>query len=93
MKITEIIKDAYPCNIVVSGGDTLFQIMQLIDCSFLYPQCEISPGVVVSVLIAKNDKSYLLIRKAGSFGKEDIIAEIDSFLINFLKKGASTHEV
>ncbi|MGV3010125.1 four-carbon acid sugar kinase family protein [Streptococcus thoraltensis] len=66
-----------------TGGDTLFQSMQVIGITRIRPNFEYSPGVVVSTIYWQG-KEYQVLTKSGGFGEENLFVEIQN---DYLKKG------
>lgn len=60
----------------VFGGDTLLGIMKMLESFILYPGKELLPGVVCGSFLY-HSKWYKVIAKAGSFGAEDVIWQIE----------------
>ncbi|MGM0213408.1 four-carbon acid sugar kinase family protein [Enterococcus sp. AZ109] len=58
-----------------TGGDTLFQSMNVLGVNKIEPIAEISPGVVLST-IEWNKKNRQVITKSGGFGSEELFEEI-----------------
>lgn len=58
-----------------TGGDTLFQSMNVLGVTQINPIAEISAGVVLSSIKWK-DKKIQVITKSGGFGKEQLFEEI-----------------
>ncbi|WP_425255171.1 four-carbon acid sugar kinase family protein [Mammaliicoccus sciuri] len=58
-----------------TGGDTLFQAMNVLDITAIEPVSEISPGVVLST-IEWNSQEIQVITKSGGFGSEKLFEEI-----------------
>lgn len=58
-----------------TGGDTLFQAMNVLDITAIEPVSEISPGVVLST-IEWNSREIQVITKSGGFGSEKLFEEI-----------------
>lgn len=64
-----------------TGGDTLFQSMQVLGVNKIEPIAEISPGVVLS-MIEWNQKKMQVITKSGGFGNEELFEEISQWKTN-----------
>ncbi|MGT2910102.1 four-carbon acid sugar kinase family protein [Streptococcus cameli] len=58
-----------------TGGDTLYQSMQVIGISDLFPVGEVSPGVVLSHFNWEGNTIYVL-TKSGGFGHPSLIEDI-----------------
>ncbi|MGL9749381.1 four-carbon acid sugar kinase family protein [Enterococcus sp. DIV0170] len=58
-----------------TGGDTLFQSMNVLGINQIKPIAEISPGVVLSTIIWQ-EKENQVITKSGGFGNEALFEEI-----------------
>lgn len=54
-----------------TGGDTLFQSMEVLGVTAIKPIVEISPGVVLAI-IKWNERELQVITKSGGFGEEDL---------------------
>lgn len=67
-------------NLLVFGGDTLFGIIDKIQCEGIFPIKEIAPGVVAAKAVFKDGKFLRILTKAGGFGEIDIINIIDEFI-------------
>ena len=67
-------------NLIIFGGDTLYSILQRIDCDGIVPLVEISPGVVLSKTVYANN-SFSIITKSGGLGDDDVVSVIDSFIL------------
>ncbi len=68
-----------PGSLTVFGGDTLFGILHALQVRWIEPICEIVPGVACS-LLHRNHLQIPIISKAGGFGSEDVVSQIDHFL-------------
>ncbi len=62
-------------TIMMTGGDTLMGLMKVMNCTQLYPVCEIEKGAVLSLLIW-NGRKIQVISKSGGFGGKEIITRI-----------------
>lgn len=58
-----------------TGGDTLYQSMQVLGITCLIPIGEVSPGVVLSV-IKWQDKAIQVLTKSGGFGHQALFEDI-----------------
>lgn len=58
-----------------TGGDTLFQSMEVLGVTGIKPMVEISPGVVLSV-IKWNAREIQVITKSGGFGEVDLFEKL-----------------
>lgn len=58
-----------------TGGDTLFQSMEVLGVTGIKPLTEIKPGVVLST-IEWNNQEMQVITKSGGFGTEELFEEI-----------------
>lgn len=68
-------------NLIIFGGDTLMGIADKLELIGIIPQKEIIPGVVYSNFISENkDYNLNIISKAGGFGTEDVVVEIEGYL-------------
>ncbi len=79
----ELVKKVLEFNcigtLVVFGGDTAVSVIKALGCDGIVPLEEIIPGVVASRVIGA-DKALLLITKAGGFGSENVLQEIEEYL-------------
>lgn len=64
---------------VIVGGDTLFSVLNHLECTEIIPLRELSPGVVLS-RIWENGETIYLISKAGGLGSDQVFTEILSAL-------------
>lgn len=62
-------------TVMMTGGDTLMGFMKEIQCTQLYPICEIEKGVVLSRLEWEG-KKIQIISKSGGFGCKNVIMKI-----------------
>lgn len=62
-------------TVMMTGGDTLMGFMKEIQCTQLYPICEIEKGVVLSRLEWEG-KRIQIISKSGGFGCKNVIMKI-----------------
>lgn len=62
-------------TLLFTGGDTLFQSMQVLKINGIKPLCEISQGVVLSEILWK-DKPIQVITKSGGFGNKELFVDI-----------------
>lgn len=60
--------------LAVFGGDTALSILDALACPLAYPYGELLPGVPVARAVGERD--YMLVTKAGGFGKQDVIEQI-----------------
>lgn len=75
-KLTEALWEQHHHNtFLFTGGDTLFQSMNVLGITGIKPMAEISPGVVLSA-IEWNDQEMQVITKSGGFGEETLFEEI-----------------
>lgn len=75
-KLTEkILSQNIPKTLFFTGGDTLHQSMEVLHVTDLTPKEELSPGVVYSELVYK-DQQLPVITKSGGFGSENLFIEI-----------------
>ena len=68
-------------TIFMTGGDTLMGLMKVLDNPELTPVCEISQGVVLSIL-KWNEQKLQIISKSGGFGNADVFVETAKKLIH-----------
>ncbi len=66
-------------TLIVFGGDTAVSIMNALGCDGIIPVREIVPGVAVSK-VAGNGYNLKLITKAGGFGDESVLLDIEQYL-------------
>lgn len=81
--ISEILKEEQIENLVIFGGDTLIGILENLNYKYLMPIGEIVPGIVFARVFTKDNKTYQIITKAGGFGEENIIEEIERFFLRY----------
>ncbi|MGT2924821.1 four-carbon acid sugar kinase family protein [Streptococcus caviae] len=62
-----------------TGGDTLYQSMQVLQIDQLKPLCELSAGVVLAELTWK-DKVIQVITKSGGFGHRELFEDINKMV-------------
>lgn len=75
-KLTEkILSQKIAKTLFFTGGDTLHQSMEVLHVTDLTPKEELSPGVVYSELVYK-DQQLPVITKSGGFGSENLFIEI-----------------
>ena len=75
-KLTEELWQQHQNNtFLFTGGDTLFQSMNVLGITGIKPMVEISPGVVLSA-IEWNNREMQVITKSGGFGEETLFEEI-----------------
>lgn len=67
-------------TIFMTGGDTLMGLMKNLDNPELIPICEVSQGVVLSIL-KWNGKNLQVVSKSGGFGNKDVFVEAAKKLI------------
>lgn len=75
-----LIQKGMDYTIFMTGGDTLMGLMKNLDNPELTPVCEISQGVVLSILKWKQQKLQV-VSKSGGFGKQDVLIEAAKKLI------------
>ncbi|MNW31007.1 hypothetical protein D3C74_79110 [compost metagenome] len=63
-------------TLLFTGGDTLFQSMQVLKITQITPLYEISQGVVLSEMIWK-DKPIQVITKSGGFGNKELFVDLN----------------
>jgi uncharacterized protein YgbK (DUF1537 family) len=75
----EIVKRVLDINrnhtLMIIGGDTLLGFFKQICCNEIYPVTELETGTVLSYIIYKKKKLWI-ISKSGGFGKPDMIWQI-----------------
>ena len=75
-RLTEALWTQHQHNtFLFTGGDTLYQSMNVLGVKGIRPVAEISPGVVLSA-ITWNDQEMQVITKSGGFGTEQLFEEI-----------------
>lgn len=62
-------------TLLMTGGDTLYQSMKVLDVTQIKPIAEISPGVVFSEL-SWQDQTINVITKSGGFGNKEILVDL-----------------
>lgn len=67
-------------TLLFTGGDTLFQSMQVLKINEVTPLCEISQGVVLSEMMWK-DKPIQVITKSGGFGPKELFDDLNKQII------------
>ena len=73
--IAAIIHEVKIKTLVVSGGDTLLEIMREISCTSIVPKTEIFPGVALS-LAEGNNVPLRLVTKPGGYGEVDVLIQL-----------------
>lgn len=75
-KIVEnMVERGLECSMLMTGGDTLFGCIQLMDEARLTPIGEFEAGVVLSELISKKKCTHVL-TKSGGFGDKTLLTDI-----------------
>lgn len=75
-KLTEALWTAHQENtFLFTGGDTLFQSMEVLGINGIIPLAELQPGIVLS-LIEWNNRKMKVITKSGGFGSETLFEEL-----------------
>ncbi len=77
-----LIKKGMDYTIFMTGGDTLMGLMKNLENTELTPVCEISQGVVLSIL-KWNEKKLQVVSKSGGFGNKDVLIEAAKKLIQY----------
>lgn len=77
-----LIKKGIDYTIFMTGGDTLMGLMKNLENTELTPVCEISQGVVLSIL-KWNEKKLQVVSKSGGFGNKDVLIEAAKKLIQY----------
>ncbi len=67
-------------TLLFTGGDTLFQSMQVLEINQIKPICEIRQGVVLSEMLWK-DKPIQVITKSGGFGNKELFVDMNKNLL------------
>ncbi|WFR58319.1 four-carbon acid sugar kinase family protein [Anaerocolumna sp. AGMB13025] len=62
-------------TLMIIGGDTLLGFFNQIQCSEVFPVCELDTGTVLSYINYENQKLWI-ISKSGGFGSRELIYEI-----------------
>ncbi len=73
--VKHLLENGMEYTIMMTGGDTLMGLMKEMNCTQLYPVCEIEKGAVLSLLIW-NGRRIQVISKSGGFGSKEIITRI-----------------
>ncbi|TAH64478.1 MAG: four-carbon acid sugar kinase family protein [Anaerolineaceae bacterium] len=71
----KFVENELDCTFLMTGGDTLMGFMKQVNCSFLYPICEIEQGVVLSYIYLNNTRVQI-VSKSGGFGNKDVFVNI-----------------
>jgi uncharacterized protein YgbK (DUF1537 family) len=72
--VRQIAAHAHPEALVIFGGETASAVLDALECMLAYPIRELLPGVPVSRL--SDNRSTVLVTKAGGFGDKDVIEQI-----------------
>lgn len=83
--VKKILDKVELATLVVFGGDTAGAIMDAIQCYGMLTKKEISPGIALCEIISDNYK-FNMVSKAGGFGKEDVLIEIEKYLCKGAEK-------
>lgn len=62
-------------SMMMTGGDTLFSCIQLLEDAKLTPVGEFEPGIVLSELVARKNKTHVF-TKSGGFGEETLLTDM-----------------
>lgn len=73
--VKHLLENGMEYTIMMTGGDTLMGLMKEMNCTQLYPVCEIEKGAVLSLLMW-NGRRIQVISKSGGFGSKEIITRI-----------------
>lgn len=79
--VKRTLEHAHIGTLIVFGGDTLLGIADQIGCHVMRPIREIVPGVALSQFVDSRF-SLSVVSKAGGFGGEDVVGQIEDFLQN-----------
>ncbi|MGT2799924.1 four-carbon acid sugar kinase family protein [Streptococcus marmotae] len=75
-QLTErLLENGVERTFLFTGGDTLYQSMQVLGISHVIPLIEISPGIVLSELVWKECR-VPVITKSGGFGYKELFVDI-----------------
>lgn len=77
--VKRVLKKTPIGNLAVFGGDTLFGIMEELGCDGILPVLEISPGIVAAKTTCPA-QTFRLVTKAGGFGGEDAVSDIERYI-------------
>ena len=69
------VKYRFDATLMISGGDTLMALADVLSCRNIDPVCEISSGSVLSQL-KLDDQTVQIVSKSGGFGTETEIVDI-----------------
>lgn len=75
-----LIEQGIDYTIFMTGGDTLMGLMKSLNNPELIPVCEVSQGVVLSIL-KWNGKNLQVVSKSGGFGNKEVFIETGKKLI------------
>jgi len=64
-------------TLLLTGGDTLYQSMKILNVTQIKPIAEISPGVVFSELFWQDKKIHIL-TKSGGYGHKELFVDLKS---------------
>ncbi|USF30991.1 four-carbon acid sugar kinase family protein [Clostridium sp. MD294] len=78
--VKHMLQQGMDYTIFMTGGDTLMGLMKNLENTELTPVCEISQGVVLSIL-KWNEKKLQVISKSGGFGNQDVFLKTAEKLI------------
>ena len=73
-------------TMMVTGGDTLYAIMERMGLRRIDPIRELAPGVVLSATQYRGER-HLFISKSGGFGGEDLIVRLAKTTLQPIKEG------
>lgn len=68
-------------TLIVFGGDTLFSVIRSLEIPFLEPVAQVAEGAVLCRIVYRG-RELNLVTKAGSFGGENLVQQIETSLSN-----------
>ena len=75
-----------PAALIVFGGDTLLGIARALGCTSVTPLAELLPGIVLSQM-QTDTGALFVVTKAGGFGDESLLQEIECRLHDLMNGG------
>ncbi len=75
-----------PAALIVFGGDTLLGIARALGCTSVTPLAELLPGIVLSQM-QTDTGALFVVTKAGGFGDENLLQEIECRLHDLMNGG------
>lgn len=67
-----IVERSPVCSLVLSGGDTAFQVLKNLHAECIEPLDEVAPGIPSGQVLGGRADKKLIFTKSGSFGPDDI---------------------